>query len=48
MLLQKEKLGKKIIKFILVLLTMISIFLFSNDNGVSSTKKSDSVIINII
>ncbi|MBQ9019207.1 MAG: VanZ family protein [Bacilli bacterium] len=38
---------KKTIKLLLVLLTMITIFYLSNDNGDKSTKKSDSVIIKI-
>ena len=36
---------KKIIKFILILLCMFIIFIFSNDNGDKSTKKSDMVIV---
>ena len=35
----------KIIKFILIIVCMVTIFLFSNDSGVNSTKKSDFVII---
>ena len=36
---------KKIIKIVLVLIVMITIFMFSNDNDVSSNKKSDGFII---
>lgn len=36
---------KKTIKLLLVLLTMITIFCLSNDNGDKSTEKSDSIII---
>lgn len=36
---------RKIIKLILILLVMIIIFLFSSDNGIESTKKSDIVIV---
>lgn len=35
----------KILKFILVLLCMISIFSFSSDTGEESTKKSDGIIV---
>ena len=38
---------KKIIKLILILLCMISIFLFSSDNGEESTEKSDGLIVRI-
>ena len=36
---------KKIIKIVLVLIVMITIFMLSNDNDVSSNKKSDGFII---
>ena len=38
---------KKIIKILLVVLCMITIFFFSNDEKDASTKKSDNVIIKI-
>ena len=38
---------KKLIKIIIVLLCMIIIFRFSNDNGTQSNKKSDDIILNI-
>ena len=37
---------KKIIKIIIVLICMFTIFMFSSDNDVESNKKSDGVIIN--
>lgn len=37
---------KKIIKMIIVLICMFTIFMFSSDNDVESNKKSDGVIIN--
>lgn len=37
---------KKIIKIIIVLICMLTIFMFSSDNDVESNKKSDGVIIN--
>ncbi len=36
---------KKVIKFILIILVMLTIFLFSSDNADCSAKKSDTVII---
>ena len=36
---------KKIIKLILIIICMFTIFSFSSDNGDKSTKKSDSIII---
>ena len=39
---------RKIIKFLLIIGWMILIFSFSNDSSTVSTKKSDSVIINIV
>ena len=36
---------KKIIKFLLVLIIMFTIFSFSNENDVKSTKRSDGLII---
>lgn len=36
---------RKVIKLILILLVMLTIFLFSSDNGIKSTKKSDIVIV---
>ena len=36
---------KKIVKFVLVLLCMLTIFFFSSDNADQSNKKSDGVII---
>lgn len=38
---------KKIIKFIIVLLCMTIIFMFSSDNGNQSNKKSDGVIMSV-
>ena len=38
---------KKLIKLLLIILCMFMIFSFSSDNGVESTKKSDSIIITI-
>lgn len=38
---------KKIIKAILIIICMISIFSFSEDTGVESTKKSDTVILGV-
>lgn len=38
---------KKIVKLIIVLMCMITIFSFSSDNNQESDKKSDGVIINI-
>ena len=38
---------KKIIKYVLLILCMGTIFFFSNDERGASTKKSDGVIINI-
>lgn len=37
---------KKYIKLLLVLIVMITIFIFSNDTSTASTKKSDRLIIN--
>lgn len=39
---------KKIIKFTLVICCMLIIFIFSNDSGVASSKKSDKVIIDLV
>ncbi len=39
---------KKVIKLIFVVLWMSLIFIFSNDSGVQSTKKSDGFIIRIV
>ena len=39
---------KKIGKLILVIIWMIVIFMFSNDNSIESSKKSDGLIINSI
>lgn len=39
---------KKIIKFILIVVWMGIIFIFSSDNGEASTKKSDGVIIKTV
>lgn len=39
---------RRIIKLVLVVIWMILIFSFSNDNGQISTKKSDSFIIKIV
>lgn len=39
---------KKVIKFILIVLWLGIIFMFSADNSMESTKKSDSVVIKII
>ena len=39
---------RKIIKIILVVLWMGLIFMFSNDTGVASTKKSDGVIVRTV
>lgn len=39
---------RKVIKFILIIICMITIFSFSSDNGSKSTKKSDGVIIKYI
>lgn len=36
---------KKIIKLLLVLIVMVIIFMFSSENDVNSTKKSDGIII---
>ena len=36
---------KKIIKFILIIVVMTTIFMFSSDNGSESNKKSDGLII---
>lgn len=38
---------KKVLKALCVIICMITIFFFSNDNADSSTKKSDGVIIRI-
>lgn len=38
---------RKLIKFILIIICMGTIFMFSSDNSVESTKKSDSVIVKI-
>ena len=39
---------RKIIKIILIVLWMGLIFMFSNDTGVASTKKSDVVIVRTV
>ena len=39
---------RKVIKFTLVICCMLIIFMFSSDSGTASSKKSDSVIINLI
>ena len=39
---------RKIIKIILIVLWMGLIFMFSNDTGVASTKKSDGVIVRTV
>ena len=38
---------RKVIKFTLVICCMLIIFMFSSDSGTVSSKKSDSVIINL-
>ena len=37
---------RKIIKIILVFLCMLTIFMFSSDNGTKSSEKSDNLIVN--
>lgn len=39
---------RKVIKFTLVICCMLIIFMFSSDSGTASSKKSDSVIINLV
>lgn len=39
---------RKVIKFTLVICCMLIIFMFSSDSGTVSSKKSDSVIINLV
>lgn len=39
---------RKVIKFTLVVCCMLIIFMFSSDSGTASSKKSDSVIINLV
>ena len=39
---------RKVIKFTLFICCMLIIFMFSSDSGTASSKKSDSVIINLI
>ena len=39
---------RKVIKFTVVICFMLIIFMFSSDSGTASSKKSDSVIINLI
>lgn len=39
---------RKVIKFTLVICCMLIIFMFSSDSGTASSKKSDSVIINMV
>lgn len=39
---------RKVIKFTLVVCCMLIIFMFSSDSGTDSSKKSDSVIINLV
>ena len=39
---------RKVIKFTLVICCMLIIFMFSSDSGIASSKKSDSVIINLV
>lgn len=39
---------RKAIKFTLVICCMLIIFMFSSDSGTASSKKSDSVIINLV
>lgn len=39
---------RKVIKFTLVICCMLTIFMFSSDSGTASSKKSDSVIINLV
>lgn len=46
-LMKSFKIVRIVIKIFIILLCMINIFSFSNDSGVESTKKSDSVILNI-
>ena len=38
---------KKVIKFILIVLCMVVIFMFSSDNADMSTEKSDGLIISV-
>ena len=38
---------KKIIKLLLIIICMVTIFMFSSDNREASTKKSDGVIVHI-
>lgn len=46
-LMKNFKIVRIIVKIFIILLCMINIFSFSNDNGIESTKKSDSIILNI-
>lgn len=39
---------RKVIKIVLLISCLFTIFMFSNDNGTSSSKKSDTVIISSI
>ncbi len=39
---------RKVFKFTLVICCMLIIFMFSSDSGTASSKKSDSVIINLV
>lgn len=39
---------RNVIKFTLVICCMLIIFMFSSDSGTASSKKSDSVIINLV
>ena len=39
---------KKILKIILIIICLVSIFMFSSDTGSSSSRKSDSLIIRVI
>ena len=42
-----DKVIKKILKGLLVIVCMVTIFYFSSDNGEESTYKSDSVILRV-
>ena len=39
---------KKILKIILIIICLVSIFMFSNDTGESSSKKSDGFIVKVL
>lgn len=47
MILKGDTMKKKVIKGLVVILCMVIIFLFSTDNSVESTKKSNRVIIEV-